>query len=136
MSQPFKDAVSLCKSIMRNGYDAYVINARLQKTVLAEAGGGDELAMDISTELDFDGLKRLFPNVESSTEHGVTGLVAETTEQYAQAVGWLLNNPDKARAMGRAGRDKARRLFRAQDIAARLGGMYLELLARKGRGAQ
>jgi glycosyltransferase involved in cell wall biosynthesis len=68
-------------------------------------------------------------------EHGVTGLVAETTEQYAQAVGWLLNNPDKARAVGRAGRDKARRLFRAQDIAARLGGMYLDLLARKGRGA-
>ncbi|MDP3427289.1 MAG: HD family phosphohydrolase, partial [Humidesulfovibrio sp.] len=54
MSQPFKDAVSLCKSIMRNGYDAYVINARLQKTVLAEAGSGDVLAMDISTELDFD----------------------------------------------------------------------------------
>jgi glycosyltransferase involved in cell wall biosynthesis len=64
-------------------------------------------------------------------EHGVTGLVAETTEQYAQAVAWLLANPAEAGAMGRAGRDKARRLFRAQDIAARLGGMYLDLLARK-----
>ena len=68
-------------------------------------------------------------------EHGVTGLVADTAEQYAQAVGWLLNNPAEARRMGQAGRDKARRLFRAQDIAARLGGMYLDLLARKGRGA-
>lgn len=69
-------------------------------------------------------------------DHGVTGLVAETAEQYAQAVGWLLAHPAEARAMGRAGRDKAQRLFRAQDMAARLGGMYLELLARKGRGSQ
>ena len=67
-------------------------------------------------------------------DHGVTGLVAETAEQYAQAVGWLLSHPEQARAMGLAGRDKAQRLFRAQDIAARLGGMYLELVDRKGRG--
>jgi glycosyltransferase involved in cell wall biosynthesis len=67
-------------------------------------------------------------------EHGVTGLVAETAEQYAQAVGWLLAHPAEAKGMGQAGRDKAVRLFRAQDIAARLGGMYLDLLARKDRG--
>ncbi len=66
-------------------------------------------------------------------EHGVTGLVAETAEQYAQAVGWLFTHPAEAHAMGQAGRDKAQRLFRAQDIAAKLGGMYLDLIARKGR---
>jgi glycosyltransferase involved in cell wall biosynthesis len=66
-------------------------------------------------------------------DHGVTGLVAETAEQYAQAVGWLLTHPEQARAMGLAGRDKAQRLFRAQDIAARLGDIYRELVARKGR---
>ena len=65
-------------------------------------------------------------------EHGATGLVAETAEQYAQAVGWLFGHPEEARRMGQAGRDKARRLFRAQDIAARLGGLYLDLLAHKG----
>lgn len=75
MTQPFKDAVGLCKTIMRNGYDAYVINARLQKSALAEAGA--ELAMDISTELDFDGLKRQFPTVESSNEEGVSGLLRQ-----------------------------------------------------------
>jgi len=75
MTQPFKDAVGLCKTIMRNGYDAYVINARLQKSALAESGA--ELAMDISTELDFDGLKRQFPIVESSNEDGVTGLLRQ-----------------------------------------------------------
>ena len=72
MSQPFKDAVGLCKTIMRNGYDAYVINARLQKSVLARAGAGSELAMDISTELDLEGLRRLFPNIETCAEEGVT----------------------------------------------------------------
>jgi glycosyltransferase involved in cell wall biosynthesis len=68
-------------------------------------------------------------------DHGVTGLVAENAEQYAQAVAWLFANPAEARRMGQAGREKAQQLFRAQDIGARLGGMYLDLLARKGRGA-
>lgn len=65
-------------------------------------------------------------------EHGVTGLVAATAEYYAQAVRWLFEHPMEARRMGQAGREKARRLYRAQDIAARLGEMYLDLLARKG----
>ena len=61
MIEPFKEAVSLCKTIMRNGYDAYVINARLQKDVLRmQKVSGGELCMDISTELDLGGLRRLF----------------------------------------------------------------------------
>ncbi|MBI5519472.1 MAG: glycosyltransferase family 4 protein [Desulfovibrio sp.] len=68
-------------------------------------------------------------------EHGVTGFVAAHAEEYAAAVLRLLREPELARAMGRAGRAKAARLFRAQDVAARLGDMYLELLARKGREA-
>ena len=31
MPQPIKEAASICKTIMRNGYDAYVINAALQE---------------------------------------------------------------------------------------------------------
>jgi len=65
-------------------------------------------------------------------EHGVTGLVAATAEEYAVAVRRLFERPDEARRLGLAGRDKARRLFRAQDVAARLGDMYLDLLQRKG----
>ncbi|SNR80020.1 Glycosyltransferase involved in cell wall bisynthesis [Humidesulfovibrio mexicanus] len=68
-------------------------------------------------------------------EHGVTGLVAETAEEYAACVRRLLENSAEARAMGLAGRDKARRLYRAQDIAGRLGDLYEELLARKREGA-
>ena len=33
-----KSAVTLCKTIMRNGYDAYAINAPLQKLVIEKTG--------------------------------------------------------------------------------------------------
>jgi glycosyltransferase involved in cell wall biosynthesis len=63
-------------------------------------------------------------------EHGVTGFVARTSEEYAGAVRWLFQNPEEARRMGLAGREKAARLFRAQDLGGRLGDIYLDLLAR------
>ncbi|MFH1914962.1 MAG: glycosyltransferase family 4 protein [Pseudomonadota bacterium] len=65
-------------------------------------------------------------------EHGVTGLVAFDAAEYSQAVIHLLTHPAEARRMGRAGRDKAIALFRAQAVTARLETLYLELLARKG----
>lgn len=61
-------------------------------------------------------------------EHGRTGFVASTVEEYAQATAWLCNNPDAAQQMGRAGQEKAQRLYRAQTIARRLEGIYQELL--------
>jgi len=63
-------------------------------------------------------------------EHGVTGLVARTAEEYAGAMVWLWRNPDEARRMGLAGRDKARSLYRAQEIARQLSDIYSELLGR------
>lgn len=70
-------------------------------------------------------------------EHGVTGFVAATAGEYAEAVLRLFAQPDEARRMGQAGRERAARLFRAQDVAARLGEMYLDVLERKfgGTGA-
>jgi glycosyltransferase involved in cell wall biosynthesis len=65
-------------------------------------------------------------------EHGATGLHAGTAEEYAGALAWLAENPDQARDMGRRGRDKVARLCRAQDVAARLGDIYRDVLARKG----
>ena len=49
-------------------------------------------------------------------EHGKTGLVAAGAEEYADAAAWLMSHPDEARAMGRAGRDKAARLFRSRPL--------------------
>lgn len=60
MSQSFKDAVGICKAIIRNGYDAYVINARLQQTFMENATPRE---VDICTDADFEELQKLFPNV-------------------------------------------------------------------------
>ncbi|WP_461208518.1 HDIG domain-containing metalloprotein [Desulfocurvus sp. DL9XJH121] len=66
MSDPYKEAVGICKTIMRNGYDAYVVNARMQKAAM-DGKGTTEL--DIATDMDFKGLDKLFPAVEFSKEH-------------------------------------------------------------------
>jgi len=74
MSQPLKDAVGICKTIMRNGFDAYVINARLQEKILE---GGHEREVDICSEADFEDLSKLFPHLEPSGTLEVTGLLKE-----------------------------------------------------------
>ncbi len=61
-------------------------------------------------------------------EHGRTGLVADTVEDYARAVAWCFEHPAEARAMGKAGQAKAAKLFRAQVVAGQLEAIYLELL--------
>lgn len=66
-------------------------------------------------------------------EHGRTGFVATDAPGYAEAVARLLTDPELARSMGRAGRDKARREFSLPLLAGRLGELYLELLG-PGRG--
>lgn len=65
-------------------------------------------------------------------DHGKTGLVANSAEEYADAIKFLIRNPVQARAMGQAGREKATRLYRAQTVTARLQTIYLELLISKG----
>lgn len=69
MSQPIKDAVSICKTIMRNGYDAYVINTALQRRILGQAEKG---MVEICTDIDFASLNSLFPEAVSG-EDGLVG---------------------------------------------------------------
>ena len=66
-------------------------------------------------------------------DHGETGIVASDTHEFAQAVNFLLTHPQKAREMGEKGRAKAAKLFRAQDIAVKLGSIYVELLKIKNQ---
>ena len=65
---PTKEATSLCKTVLRNGYDAYIVNASLQ-TALHEKLGINEL--DIACEPDFETLSKLFPNLERGVEEEV-----------------------------------------------------------------
>lgn len=60
MQQALRDAISICKTFMRNGYDAHIINAPLQERLLAGARSGQP-AVDIACELDAETLMRLFP---------------------------------------------------------------------------
>ncbi|WP_353115069.1 HD domain-containing protein [Nitratidesulfovibrio sp.] len=73
MSQPFKDAIAICKAILRNGYDAYVVNAQLQKELL----DGRETEIDIACEPDYEELGKLFPSLERSNEEGVVATMRE-----------------------------------------------------------
>ncbi len=65
MHQALKDAVSICKTLLRNGYDAHVINAPLQERLLSARTPGqtDAPAVDIACEASGETLLKLFPRV-------------------------------------------------------------------------
>jgi poly(A) polymerase len=74
MSDAIKDALGICKMLLRNGYDAHVINAQLQKN-LAEKSNDN--SVDIACETDFESLARLLPNVEQDNGHGALAILKE-----------------------------------------------------------
>ncbi|SDN65933.1 poly(A) polymerase [Desulfonauticus submarinus] len=61
MPQPLKDAISVCKAIIRNGYEAYIINSPLQKKALIDSN--QEKEIDICTDISWESLEKIFPNV-------------------------------------------------------------------------
>jgi glycosyltransferase involved in cell wall biosynthesis len=69
-------------------------------------------------------------SVADAVLDGETGLLvpAENPEALASAVGTLLADPDRMRAMGNRGRELARRQFTATAMAARFESLYQELL--------
>ncbi|MGE4293049.1 MAG: glycosyltransferase family 4 protein [Desulfovibrio sp.] len=67
-------------------------------------------------------------------EHGVTGFVVRSAEEYGHAVARLLADPELARKMGRAGREKAARLYRVQTVTLQLEAVYDEILANQAKG--
>ncbi|MCT4627073.1 HD family phosphohydrolase [Halodesulfovibrio sp.] len=79
MTQPFKDAIGICKTIMRNGFDAYVVNAQLQRELLE---GANETELDIACEAPFDEIQRMFPNVTAGSERGVVAVLKEADITY------------------------------------------------------
>ncbi|WP_040372502.1 glycosyltransferase family 4 protein [Desulfovibrio oxyclinae] len=62
-------------------------------------------------------------------DDGVTGIIAKNASEYGAALEWLFANPESARAMGQAGREKAARLYRRQIVTRRLEAVYEEVLA-------
>ncbi len=72
---PIKEAVAISKTILRNGFDAYIINANLQDEIIQMT---NELALDIACEADFDTLSKLFPHLEEPNEEALIAVM--TTE--------------------------------------------------------
>ena len=62
-----KTGTTLCKAIMRNGYDAYAINAPLQGLIFEKTGVFD---VDIACACDTETLFKIFPNAVPYTEEG------------------------------------------------------------------
>ena len=53
MQKPLKDAITICKTILRNGYDAHIINAPLHERLLPKA---KHPAVDLASEADTETL--------------------------------------------------------------------------------
>ena len=80
MSQPFKEAFGLCKTIMRNGFDAFVINARLQQLTFDDTAEIQDI--DICTEMGLDELRRCFPKLVASDDRHVLGVLQEGAVRF------------------------------------------------------
>lgn len=69
MHQAIKDAIAICKTLLRNGYDAHVINIPLQEHLLMTAGGQKVThSVDIACEPNLETLAKLFPGIIGSTD--------------------------------------------------------------------
>ncbi|MDR3357603.1 MAG: HD domain-containing protein [Desulfovibrio sp.] len=73
MHKAIREAVGLCKTLLRNGYDAYVINAPLQQHLLKKS---QRPAVDIACEPDVPLLK-LFPNAYTEPEKRILAKLEE-----------------------------------------------------------
>lgn len=95
MTQPFKDAVALCKTMMRNGFDAYVINARLQELTL---DGNNPTEIDICTEMNLGELSRHFPKIRPSKDPNITAVLQEGEVRFLfyPAEGGEASHPEEA----------------------------------------
>jgi poly(A) polymerase len=74
MSKAIKDAVGICKILLRNGYDAHVINAQLQKQLTEKY---DDHCVDIACETDFASLAQLVPNIEQDSGYGALAVLKQ-----------------------------------------------------------
>lgn len=69
MIEAFKEALQLCKTIIRNGHEAYVVNAALQHHTLE---GQEAVSIDIATDLSVDDLIKLFPEAHTTDDLSIS----------------------------------------------------------------
>lgn len=79
MHEELKEAVSVCNTILRNGFDAYIINPRLQLSLLQ---GHERKELDIATDMSVDDLMKLFTQAMPGRDHMVTAEFKEDDVLY------------------------------------------------------
>lgn len=121
MSQSFKDAVGICKAIIRNGYDAYVINAKLQKALL---DGCTQPELDVCTDAGLDELQKLFPNVSQEQGEAFARLKeGETLVNFYHTDTAEASHPDEC--LVRITTRLAKRLTEIEELPPNLACPYL-----------
>ena len=95
MLQPsFKDAITICKSVMRNGFDAHVVNTALQHELIAKLGIQE---IDLATDAPFDELNKIFPHLLAGPEDPESpGLLAMLQENGVLYRFYSMNLADAA----------------------------------------
>ena len=71
---PINNAKSICKTIMRNGYDAYVVSPNLQREI---QGNTAKKEIAIACATDYETLTKLFANLEESSNDELAVLIDE-----------------------------------------------------------
>ncbi len=97
MLQAHKEAVTLCKTILRNGYDAHVINAALQRRLAKP--DNEHIYIDIACEPDTNTLLKIIPEIviPESTERYIAKLTkGNTTFLFYKLIVEGASHPDQA----------------------------------------
>ncbi|MDL2279985.1 HD domain-containing protein [Desulfovibrio sp. OttesenSCG-928-G11] len=88
MQPSFKDAVTICKSVMRNGFDAHIVNTPLQHKLI-EALGLYEI--DLATDAPFEELNKIFPALTRDPVHHYPALLGLMEENGCVYRFYLMN---------------------------------------------
>ncbi len=116
-----KTAIQVCKSIMRNGYDAYIVNAPLQYELLAALRDRE---LDLATDAPFEELARIFPNVREGGEEGLAAVMREDDALFRLYRTDTAEASPPQRALTRATPTLFRRMEKSGDQSVTTRGMF------------
>ncbi|MEX2220942.1 MAG: glycosyltransferase family 4 protein [Candidatus Rokuibacteriota bacterium] len=130
--------LGLAREVLFTGYRDTDLPAVLQALdAFALMGAGSDESCRAALEAMAAGrpvIGRRVGALPETVVHGVTGLLVDDDqpESVAAALRALVAEPERAAAMGRAGRERARAIYGSDAHAARVEGIYRKARAAKG----
>ncbi len=137
--EAFVNGLGLTRSVLFAGYRDGDLPAVLQALdAFALMGAGSDESCRAALEAMAAGrpvVGRRVGALPETVVHGVTGLLVDDDrpESVAEALRALVAQPERAAAMGRAGRERARALFGPDAHAAQVEAVYRRVLAARER---